>query len=97
MQTTALPLSRLVASPTVEPTNVEDAARQFESLLTKQLLKTARAAGEPLAEEQDSTAEGYLDFAETILADALADSGGLGLGRLILKELNSSAVSADEN
>jgi Rod binding domain-containing protein len=96
MQTTALPFSRLVASRTVEPTNVEDAARQFESLLTKQLLKAARAAGEPLAEDRDSTADGYLDFAETILADALADSGALGLGRLILKELNSETVSADE-
>lgn len=95
MQTTALPFSRLVASPTVEPTKVEDAAEQFESLLTKQLLKTAHAAGDPLAEEKDSTTEGYLDFAETILADALAESGALGLAGLITKELQSEQVSAD--
>ncbi len=96
MQTTALPASRMVASPTVEPTTVEDAARQFEALLAKQLLKTARAAGDPLAEEKDSTAEGYLDFAETIFADALADSGALGLGQLMLKELQSQPLSADK-
>ncbi len=96
MQTSALPASRLVASPTVEPTTVEEAAKQFEALLTKQLLKAARAAGDPLAEEKDSATEGYLDFAETIFADTLADSGALGLGGLILKELQSQQLSADE-
>jgi len=96
MQTAGLPATRLVASSTVEPTTVEEAARQFEALLAKELLKTARAAGDPLAEDKDSTAEGYLDFAESIFADALANSGALGLGAVMLKELQSQQVSADE-
>lgn len=96
MQPSALPFSRLVGSPTVEPTRVDKAAEQFESLLTKQLLKAARSAGDPLAEEKDSTTEGYIDFAESILADALAESDALGLGKLILKQLQAEPVSADE-
>lgn len=96
MQPSALPFSRLVGSPTVEPTDLREAARQFESLFTKELLKAARSAGDALAEDKDSTAEGYLDFAESALADALAEAGTLGLGGLILKHLEIREVSADK-
>ncbi|MBI1358338.1 MAG: hypothetical protein GC160_28720 [Acidobacteria bacterium] len=79
------------------PTTVREAAAQFEAMLTKQMLAAARAAGEPLAEEREQTAESYLEFAESVLSEALARSGGLGFAQMTIEELKKSPDAADKS
>jgi flagellar protein FlgJ len=70
------------------PQNVQEAAQQFEALLIGELLKSARSdqngwlgTGE---DSGDATASG---LAEQQFAQALARSGGLGLGAQISASL----------
>jgi Rod binding domain-containing protein len=77
------------ASP--PPKNIAEAAKQFEALMIEQLLKTARGdehgwmgTGE---ETGDATAG---ELAEQQFAQALAKSGGLGLGKQIAASLSAS-------
>jgi len=65
------------------------AAQEFESLLLAQLLRTVREAGSGgwlgSGESQEMTAT--LELAETQLARALAQSGALGITKLLAGEL----------
>lgn len=68
--------------------SLEQAAREFESLLVAQLLKSAREAGKPLAEESEMTgAENYLELAEKFVAQTLAERGTFGFARLMIREI----------
>jgi Rod binding domain-containing protein len=71
-----------------DPRKVAEAAREFEALFLVELLKTTRQAGDALAEPSEMTgAENYREFAERFLADALAKSEALGLGKLLRQSL----------
>lgn len=55
-------------------------ARQFESLLIEEVVKTARAeSGGWLGEDADETSESVAQMGEQFLARALASGGGFGL------------------
>ena len=84
--------------PSAEPTphKVEDAARQFESLLIAQLLQSARdSAREGFREGEDGAqSDTILGMAEQQFAQVLARNGGLGLARLVMQGLQHPAPPA---
>lgn len=68
-----------------KPSRVEDAARQFESLLLAQMLKSGREAAADIGGEDENEAESstMLEVAEQQFAQMLARQGGIGLARLV--------------
>ena len=66
---------------------VEGAAKQFEALMIAQMLRTARE------DTEDNTSSGstMLDVADQQFSQVLANNGGLGLAKLIVKGLNQNA------
>lgn len=75
--------------------SVEEAAREFESMLLAQWLKSARDAGSVLSEQSDMAGtDSYLEMAEKALADIMARKGTFGLARMMVKELQPTTHSA---
>ena len=74
------------------PEKIEQAAKQFESLLIAQLMKSMHDAGSKgwLGEEDESSACAS-EMAEEQFAQALANGGGLGLARMIIQGLSRSS------
>jgi Rod binding domain-containing protein len=73
-----------LASQPSHPTNVQDAAQQFEALLLSEMLRSERESGNGwLGTGQDSSGDCAIDYAEQQFALALARQGGLGLAGLI--------------
>jgi Rod binding domain-containing protein len=71
-----------------DPARIQDAAKQFESLLIAQLLKGARSAdGGWMGTGSDQSTSTALDVAEEHFAQALSASGGLGLAAMVTKGL----------
>ena len=72
------------------PGRMRDAARQFESLLLGQILKSARQAGGGgwMDDGSDQAGSVATDMAEEQFAQALAQNGGLGLTDLIVSGLS---------
>jgi flagellar protein FlgJ len=85
-----------------KPHTPAEAARQFEALLLAHLLRTMREAGQSEEEKQQGISGGqtYLEIAEQQLAAALADRGGFGIARMLVRNLDRStevsASSADK-
>lgn len=72
----------------IQRPSVEDAAREFESMLLAQWLKSARDAGNVLAEQYDMAgADSYMEMAERVLAETMAGKGTFGLARMMMNEL----------
>jgi Rod binding domain-containing protein len=90
--TRATALLGMVAEP--KPTKIEDAARQFESILIAQMLRSGRESASAMGEEDESDSGGstMLEVAEQQFAQMLARQGGLGLARLVTAGLERSAV-----
>lgn len=75
-------LGGVVAGP--KPTKIEDAARQFESILLAQMLKSGRESASDIGgEDEDSETSTMLEVAEQQFAQMLARQGGIGLGALV--------------
>jgi Rod binding domain-containing protein len=70
---------------------VQNAAKQFESLLISQMMKSMREAGSGgwMGGGEDKAGSTAVEYAEEAFAQALASSGGLGLSRLIVKGLET--------
>ena len=65
-----------------KPKNITEAAKQFEALMIAQMLKTAHPDG-----EGDSESSAMLDLAGQHFAQVMANNGGLGLSKMIVKGL----------
>jgi Rod binding domain-containing protein len=76
----------LVPAPEAKPKKEEGAAKQFEALLIAQMLRSAREA----ASDEDSTASTMIEAGEQQFSQLLANSGGLGLAKLVVKGLQTS-------
>jgi Rod binding domain-containing protein len=74
-----------------KPKKVEDAAKQFEALMIAQMLRTARESNE----DEDPTASTMLDVADQHFSEVLANNGGFGLAKLIVKGLNQGQTNAN--
>ena len=72
------------------PKNVADAAEQFEALLIGQMLKASHGDDEDgwLGSGDDPGSATAMELAEGQFAQALAQSGGLGLGARIASSLS---------
>ncbi|HSW49116.1 MAG TPA: hypothetical protein VLH09_03030 [Bryobacteraceae bacterium] len=67
---------------------LQEAARQFEALLIRELLRAARGDSEGwLGAGEDQSAASAMGLAEEQFAGALAAQGGLGLASLIVAGL----------
>jgi Rod binding domain-containing protein len=76
-----------------DPQRVADAARQFESLMIGQLLKSMRESGEGgwLGTGDDQAGAQAMELAEEQMAQALAQQGGFGLARLVVSGLKKES------
>jgi Rod binding domain-containing protein len=71
-----------------DPAKIREAAPQFEALLIGQILHSAHASDTGwLDSGDDSSGSCATDFAEEQLANAIAQSGGFGLAKLITQGL----------
>lgn len=70
-----------------------DAAKEFESLLLAQILKSAREAGSGgwLGGGQSHGMSSTMELAETQLARSMAESGALGIGKLLASRVGPSS------
>jgi len=77
------------AAPERSPEKIRDAAKQFESLLIEQMLKSAResGSGDWTGSSEDQTATPLSDMAEQQFAKLLAANGGLGLAKMVVEGL----------
>ena len=83
----------LAALPQAKPKDAAGAAKQFEALLIGQMLRSAREAA---SDEQDSTSSAMIEVSEQQLAQLLANHGGLGLAKLIVKGLQEPAGAPND-
>ena len=78
------------------PEKIEQAAKQFESLLIAQLMKSMHEAGSKgWLGEEDESSECATEMAQEQFAQALANGGGLGLSRMIIQGLNKSSEASE--
>lgn len=72
------------------PRSLGEAADAFEALFLGNLLKTAREASQSLdADQANST---MMEYAEEFLSQQIARSGGFGLGKLIMKQMDQQGA-----
>jgi Rod binding domain-containing protein len=78
------------------PDKIEHAAKQFESLLIGQILKSMHEAGSSgwMGGGEDQSGESAMELAEEQFAQALASRGGFGLSRLIIQGLTKPEKSS---
>ncbi len=86
----------LTAPAKPNPDKIENAAKQFESLLIAQILKSMHESGSAnwLGTGDDPSGESAMELAEEQFAQALAARGGLGLSRLIMQGLTAKSQSS---
>ncbi len=82
-----------------EQAKIEKAAKQFESLLIGQIMKSMHEAGSSgwLGGGDDQAGEAAMEMAEDQFAQALASRGGLGLARLIMQGLTARSGEPAES
>jgi len=71
------------------------AAKDFEALLLGQMLKSARGDGGWLGTDDDDASEAAVGLGEEQLARTMAQSGGLGLSKLIQSGIRSQQDAVD--
>jgi Rod binding domain-containing protein len=71
------------------------AAKDFEALLLGQMLKSARGDGGWLGTDDDDAGEAAVGIGEEQLARTMAQSGGLGLSKLIESGIRSGQDALD--
>jgi Rod binding domain-containing protein len=71
-------------------TRIGHAATDFEALMLGQMLKSAREAGEGEDEEKDPNST-LMEFGEQQFAQALANSGGFGIAKIVVAGLTKHA------
>lgn len=85
----------VAAQPKSSPGKIENAAKQFESLLIAQILRSMHESGSAswLGTGDDQSGESAMELAEEQFAQALSSRGGLGLSRLIIQGLTARSKS----
>lgn len=87
-------MAAAVAAPPVSQqlTKIEAAASEFESLLIEQMLRSAHESDGSTLDNDDSEANSsLLDLSEQQFARALANSGGLGIAKMVVAGLSKDA------
>jgi len=79
------------APPKDDPAKVVDAARQFESLLLGQIMKSMRdSEGGWMGTDEDDASSSAMEYAQEMFAQSLSAGGGLGLAKLVAKGLDTA-------
>jgi flagellar protein FlgJ len=81
-----------------KPSKLADAARQFESLLIGEMLKSARESDSDgwLGSGSDSGSESAMGMAETQFAQAIASQGGFGLAKTVERSVASQTAQKEK-
>ena len=74
-----------------DPRKIHESSQQFESLLIGEMLKASRSDGGWLGTGDDDAGGTAVEMAEQQLAQAMAATGGLGLGPMIERGLTRDA------
>lgn len=82
-----------------DPAKIENAAKQFESLLMAQILKSMHEDGSGgwMGTGDDASADSSMELAEEQFAQALSSRGGLGLSRIIVQGLTPKTPAVPVN
>jgi Rod binding domain-containing protein len=80
------------ASKAANHDKIDKAAHEFEALLVSQMLKSAHGEGGWLGTGDDSSGDTAIGMGEEQMAQALANSGGLGLAKMIEAGLSKSST-----
>jgi Rod binding domain-containing protein len=70
---------------------VQKAAQDFEALMISTLWKSMREESNESAEEQDGANQTLGDWGMSVAANSLAQSGGIGIGKMIVHSLTPKA------
>jgi Rod binding domain-containing protein len=80
-----------------DPHEIAKAASDFEGLLIGELLKSARAGGSGWLDTDSDDADSTLtEMSEQALSTSLASGGGLGLAKMVITNLQKSAVKTND-
>jgi hypothetical protein len=84
-----------VVDQAVTDKKTADAAKQFESLVVAEMLKSARESsdGSFFGNGESSSGVTPIEFAEQALAQTIGENGGLGLSKLLLEGLAKQAAA----
>lgn len=74
---------------------LQRATEDFEAMLLADLLKSGPKMGTVDGNEEDDGAGRYGDFSTEAMASAMAKQGGVGIGRMLLKQLGPAVRGAD--
>ncbi len=97
-----LPLDRVASNPHISDADkAKEVARQFESVLLRQILESAQKSSiKGLFDEESSTKDVYFDMMNFHMADAITKGGGLGLASAfeaqLKKQMSSVAVESPD-
>jgi len=74
-------------------TKISQCAKEFEGLLLEQMLRSARASGGALTADgdDDDANSTMVELGEQQFAQALASSGALGIGKMVVAGLTKNA------
>ena len=86
---TAVPLERIADNKTLsKPEKIAEVSRQFEAVLLRQILGSARKTVFKSPVNQDSLSSGiYQDMVTDQLAESISRSGSFGLARSLQSQL----------
>ena len=76
---------------------ISGAAHDFEALLVTQMLRSSRGDGGWMGTGDDQADDAALGFGEEEFAQALANSGGLGLAKLVEQGLAKRTSGAESS
>lgn len=85
------------ARPKDDPAKIVSAAKQFEALLIGQMMKSMHDSegGWLGTGDDDDSSSSAMEYGQEIFAQALAQSGGLGLANLIAKGLQNASKTSE--
>jgi Rod binding domain-containing protein len=85
-------VTSMAAKPKDDPAKVLNAAKQFESLLVAQMLKSMQdSEGGWLGTGDDQSASAAMEYGQEAFAQAMSASGGLGLAKMVAAGLRQAA------
>jgi len=83
-----------VADP--KPQNAKEAAKQFEALLIGEMLRSVRETVADDDDDSDTTKATMYDVADQQFAKVLANNGGFGIAKMIVKGLDKDSINANQ-
>jgi Rod binding domain-containing protein len=82
--------------PAKDSKRLAEAAKQFESLMIAQMMKTARetSGGGWLSDGDETGEDSSMGMAEQQFAQSMASSGGLGLAKMVVRTMSKAETKA---